>query len=108
MVLIIGKTTREDTDWIPFEIRYAVDEYEIPIIAAYTGYERIMAPAELSFLWPAALNSRIGNGSAHVIHVPFKQAPLTDAIGQFSHDFYPKGGGLGFYSKEAYKSWGIQ
>src|SRR6266478_327669 len=35
LVLIIGKTTRLDTDWVPFEIASAIDTYEIPIIAAY-------------------------------------------------------------------------
>ena len=39
MVLIIGSTTRLDTDWVPFEIGYAVDACKIPIIAAYIGYE---------------------------------------------------------------------
>src|SRR5258706_15113466 len=30
MVLILGKTTRFDTDWVPFESSYAVDTCEIP------------------------------------------------------------------------------
>src|SRR5438093_8188664 len=42
MVLIIGQTTRFDTDWVPFEIEQAVDSYKIPIIAAYPGYDYIM------------------------------------------------------------------
>jgi hypothetical protein len=108
MILIIGNTTREDTDWVPFEIRYAVDDCEIPIIAAYPAYERIMAPAELSHLWPPALAHRIRNATAHVIHVPFKQAPLADAVSQFSHSTYPPGGGLAHYSREAYQSWGLR
>ena len=28
LLLIIGKTTKNDTDWIPFEIKYAVDSCE--------------------------------------------------------------------------------
>ena len=107
MVLIIGNTTKEDTDWVPFEIRYAVDECRIPIIAAYPGYDRISAPNELSGLWPGALSLRIQNNTAHVIHVPFKQQPLSDAIARFSHNQYPKGGGRGHYSREAYQSWGL-
>ncbi len=42
MVLIIGKTTREDTDWVPFEIRYVVDECRIPTIAAYPNTSPIL------------------------------------------------------------------
>ena len=94
MVVIIGQTTRFDTDWVPFEIEYAVDTCEIPIIAAYPGLDFVVAPLALAGLWPAALASRIRSGAAHVIHVPFKREPLRDAIGQFSHDNYPVGQGL--------------
>src|SRR6266478_4918902 len=40
MVLIIGETTRLDTDWVPFEIEQAIDTYNIPIIASYVVWER--------------------------------------------------------------------
>ncbi len=108
MILIIGKTTKEDTDWVPMEISYAVDTCEIPIIAAYPGYNSIQAPSQLSGMWPAALKERINDGSAHVIHIPFREKAITDAISQFSHDNYPKNGGLGYYNDNAYKSWGYK
>lgn len=107
MVLVIGQTTKEDTDWVPFELRYAIDECEIPIIATYPGRGRIISPDRLRHLWPRALEIRIDDGRARVIHIPFKQAPLATAISQFSPTKYPKGGGLGFYTAEAYRSWGI-
>ena len=108
MILIIGLTTKLDTDWVPFEIRYAIDDCKIPIIAAYPGYEVIMAPAELRQLWPSALAARIDNGTAHVIHAPFLEKPLTDAVSQFDMNHFPKDGGLGFYSEAAYRSWGLR
>jgi hypothetical protein len=108
MILILGETTRFDTDWVPFEIEYAVDECRIPIIAAYPGYEYILAPAALAPTWPRALASRISDGRAHVIHVPFKEQPLANAVSRFDYDNYPPGGGLGYYSREAYQSFGIQ
>jgi len=109
MVLIIGKTTLLDDDWVPFEIEKAVDTYDIPIIVTYTGFETpIRIPANLKSLWPNALATRINNGTAHAIHIPFKKAVLLDAISQFSHNAFPLGGGLGFYGDEAYKSFGIQ
>src|SRR6267154_6082417 len=83
MVLIIGDTTRLDTDWVPFEIEQAVDSYEIPIIAAYPDYGPIFEPAGFSPLWPKALADRINMKTARAIHIPFKKAPLLDAIGQF-------------------------
>lgn len=107
MVLIIGQTTREDTDWVPLEIEHAVDQCRIPIIAAYSGYSSILAPADLASLWPAALYERIVAGSAHVIHIPFRKEPLRDAVPRFSMNEYPLGGGLGHYSADTYRSWGL-
>jgi hypothetical protein len=107
--LIIGETTRFDTDWVPFEIIQAVDRYQIPIIAAYTGQDKpIRNPSALSNYWPQALADRINNRTAHVIHVPFRKAVILNAIGQFSHNNFPLNGGLGFYSNEAYRQFGIE
>lgn len=106
MVLIIGVTTRLDTDWVPFEIEQAIDVYEIPVIAAYPDYGPILEPAKVSPLWPKALADRIKRKTARVIHIPFKKAPLLDAIGQFSHSKLPTGA-LNYYSREAYQQWGL-
>jgi hypothetical protein len=108
MVLIIGETTRFDTDWVPFEIEQAVDTYKIPIIATYTVWDKpIRRPAALSGYWPKALEVRINNGTANVIHIPFKKEALKDAI-MFSHDNPPKGKGLGIYNDDAYRALGIE
>ena len=106
MILILGKTTRFDTDWVPFEIAYAIDTCELPIIAAYPEYQYIQNPQSHAAEWPLALAQRIQNGTARVIHVPFKREPLADAISQFSHDSLPTSG-LSYYSREAYASFGI-
>lgn len=108
MVLIIGKTTKDDTDWVPFEIVQAVDKYKIPIIATYVDFETpIRNPASLKSYWPVALQRRIEDASAHVIHIPFKKAVLLHAIGQFSHNNLPNGNGYGYYSDEAYRSFNV-
>lgn len=106
LVLIIGNTTKEDTDWIPFEIAYAVDDCNIPIIAAYTGYNSILDPAQLAPLWPAALADRIRKQTVKVLHIPFKQQPLKEAVGQFHFENMPNGS-LSFYNREAQVSWGL-
>ena len=86
---------------MPFEIEKAVDEYKLPIIGAYTVVNKaICVPVALSRYWPPALKTRIENGTASAIHVPFIQAPLYNAIDQFSHDTLPKGGGLGIYDSD--------
>lgn len=108
MVLIVGKTTHLDTDWVPFEVQKAVDTYKIPIIVAYTVYtDAIRKPRAFKDFWPLALKTRIENGTASAIHIPFRQAPLYDAIDQFSHDHLPIGGGLGIYDDTAYRTWDI-
>jgi hypothetical protein len=105
MVLIVGETTREDHEWIPLEIRYAVDDCEIPIIATYLGHEVILDPTELAPLWPAALAKRIREGTARVIHIPFRMEALRDAIGQFGPEKRPQSG-LSFYDLATYQGWG--
>jgi hypothetical protein len=110
MVLVIGETTRNDTDWVPFEIEQAVDTYQIPIIAAYTKKVcdgPIRHPPALTSYWPLALTTRINNKTAHVIHIPFKKEALLDAISQFSHNKFPPGQGLGIYADSAYQAFGI-
>ena len=107
IVLIIGETTRLDTDWVPFEIEQAIDTYRIPIIAAYTFFDKpIRTPAPLSWFWPQALAVRITSGVTNVLHIPFKKGALSDAI-RFSHDNPPLGKGLGIYNDAAYKTFGI-
>ena len=108
MILIIGDTTKNDKDWVPMEIEYAVDTCDIPIIAVYPGREYILSTKELTALWPKALKDRIESGTASVIHIPFKKEPIKDAISQFDHKNKPKGKGLGVYSEEAYKNFGIE
>jgi len=106
MILIVGDTTWQDTDWVPFEIEYAVDTCGIPIIAAYTGYKNITAPDQLRHLWPASLEARIDSPTVGVIHIPFKQDPLAAAVGQYGPDNHPKGP-LTYYTRETYASWGL-
>lgn len=107
MIVIITNTTRDDDDWVPFEIRYAVDECAIPIIAAYPGMQVIMEPETLSHLWPNALAARIRNSSASVIHVPFYKNVVSDAVGQFGPSALPKGNGLGHYNRSAHRNFGL-
>ena len=104
LLLIIGDTTRFDTDWVPFEISYAVDTCKIPIIAAYPGYKSILNPASHSNVWPKALADRISNKEVRVIHVPFKKEPIKDAISQFDFDNHPNSS-MAYYSKQTYIDW---
>lgn len=104
MLLIIGDTTRFDTDWVPFEIAKAVDVYKLPVIAAYTAFSCILAPADLRPLWPCALLKRIDNNCANVIHLPFMKEPLKAAIDQFHPQNLPPGP-LSYYEHSCYVNW---
>ena len=84
-----------------YEIEKAIDLYEIPLICVYTGYEKINAPSELSGRWPNALTTRINNGTADAIHIPFKKEILLTAINQFSVNNQSPGGPLVTYKNEA-------
>jgi len=106
LLLIIGKTTKNDTDWVPFEIRYAVDDCDLPVIAAYVDYEYILDPAALEDLWPAALKKRINDESARVIHIPFKKKPIAAAIKKYDMNNKPKGA-LTYYTRKTYVNWDI-
>ena len=107
LVLIITRITKNDTDWVPLEIRYAVDDCDLPIIAAYPGYNAILKPVNLASLWPLAFLSRAKNNSMTAIHIPFKKAPILEAIGNFSVHFDNLTGPANFYTRESHESWGL-
>jgi len=107
LVLILTGITKHDTDWVPFEIRYAVDDCDLPIIAAYPDYRVILHPHLLSDYWPQALASRIGNANANVIHIPFAKEPLLDAIGQFSVNAKSPNGAHVCYTADTHRKWGL-
>ncbi|WKV52158.1 TIR domain-containing protein [Dickeya fangzhongdai] len=111
MLLIIGDTTKDDDDWVPFEITKAVDSYKLPLIIAYTkkviNGGIIRNPNALSNYWPQVLKEKIEASSVNAIHIPFLKNIINDAIGQFNHNNPPPGKGLGIYSDDAYRSFGF-
>jgi len=101
MVLIVGPTTRNDTDFVPYEIQYAADTCGIPIIVAYTGYETIMDPQGMRFAWPKALATRIDAATVRAIHIPFKRRFIDTAIKQFTLSSPPSDGQT-YYTRQAH------
>ena len=108
VIVILSKDTRKSGSMLSYEIEQAVDRYKLPLIVAYTGYRAILRPKALSGRWPNALASRINNGSASAIHIPFAKEALLDAIDQFSvQGKKPKGGALGHYGAQAHRNWDL-
>jgi hypothetical protein len=106
MLLIVGQQTRYDTDWVPFEITYALETCGLPIIAAYPDYTYITEPQYLAELWPKALANHIGAGTANVIHVPFQRQAVDTAIRRFNLSNQPSGG-YDFWTASTQRGFGI-
>ena len=107
MVFIVGSTTKDDTDFVPYEIQYSVDTCGIPIIVAYTGYETIMEPAGMRSKWPKALAARIDASTVRAIHIPFKRRFIDMAIRQFTLSS-PPADALTYYNREAHIELGAE
>lgn len=91
MLLILSHNTKKDTDWVPFEIEYAVDVCKIPIIVAYTDVCEKKQVSDRSDLYPNPLLDRIKNNTAYTIRIPFHKDIIKMAISQFTPDNLPKG-----------------
>ncbi len=106
LVLIITSTTRQDTDWVPFEIRYAIDECGLPVICAYPNQRVITGTDHLEYLWPDDLAARIRSDTARTVHVPFLLAPMKAAIDTYSVHNLPHWTRT-WFTDTAYRGWGI-
>lgn len=105
VVIILSEDTRQNGSMLSYEIEKAVDKYKLPLICAYTGFYKIMAPQELATRWPLALKQRIDDGSALAIHIPFKKGALLDALSHTVH-MNALTHGLHYYSLEAHQQLG--
>ena len=105
-LVILSENTRKSGSMISYEIEKAVDQYEIPLVIAYTGYYQIMSPSQLSDRWPNALNTRIKGRAVKAIHIPFKRGAIRDAIGQFTVHRANLSGALHYYTLEAHRNLG--
>jgi hypothetical protein len=87
-LLLVGNTTRLDTDFVPCEINYAIDRSKLPVIVAYVNHKtRITTSCHqaLNNLLPKCLVDRIEDKSANTIHIPFRERIINKAIEDFSY-----------------------
>lgn len=93
MLLLVGQTTRHDTDFVPYEITYAANICKLPIIVCYTEFkQRIVntVPFNLKMLWPKMLSDNINQDKVKTIHIPFKESIIQTAINQFTVGNQPR------------------
>lgn len=84
IIIILSPDTRKFGSMLSFEIEQAVDNYGLPLICAYTGYNGIWGTDEVSNRWPNSLKIRINDNTAKAIHIPFKQAAMIEALNRFT------------------------
>lgn len=107
MLIVLTSQTRKSGSMLSYEIQKAVDGYELPLIIAYPEYERILDVESVRNLWPDSLAQRIDKGYARAIHIAFRNDPIMAAISQFSVQDNRLDTGRHYYSREAYKAWGL-
>lgn len=117
MLLILSSDTNWDRGELNYEIELAIDEFEIPIIIAYTDCEEaLLTPKDFSSYWPKSLKERIDKCiegktdecMVNCIHIPFKKEPIFSAISQFSINDDTIDSPIAYYSKNSYDKWGIK
>jgi hypothetical protein len=90
LLLIATELASINRGLLNWEIEKAVEEYGIPIIVAYPGFDKITSITSLRNRLPSKLIEYIDNGKVKTIHVPFKQAILEKTIQDFSVHTPPK------------------
>lgn len=102
LLLLVGNTTKDDDDFVPYEIEYAIKTCKLPVIVCYVTYRNRITnklPNELIKLIPPKLREFINANSVKTIHIPFRQRILNRALNDFKFDKLPT------YSMSGYKDW---
>ena len=92
LFLLVGNTTRLDTDFVPFEIEYATDTCKLPVIVCYVSERKRLSstvPDRLVNLLPRALKQRMDNDVIKTIHIPFRQRIIAKAIQGYNKNNLP-------------------
>ncbi|GGI17947.1 TIR domain-containing protein [Gottfriedia solisilvae] len=104
MLLLIGKTTKMDDDFVPYEINYAIRTCKLPIIVCYVEEDNRIVnsiPDRLKELWPNSLKVAMEHDEVKTIHIPLKEKVIVQALKDFSLVNQPKYS-IGLYKKSVY------
>lgn len=108
-VLILSKNTKKSKNIIPFEITYAIDECQLPLIIMYPDFESVTSPQKLSMYWPEELKTRIETRQVKAVHIPFSDQPVRDALRRFhinGRQALPNG--YAHFNAAAHQEWGLR
>ena len=106
LVLLVGNTTRLDTDFVPYEIEYAIDRCNLPVIVVYVNHKTRITkncPQHLVNLLPKSLKTRIDNDNVKTIHIPFRERIISKAIEDYNHNNFPSYA-FSLYTESVYNS----
>ena len=106
LLLLVGNTTRLDTDFVPYEIAYAIDKCNLPVILAYVNYKKRITgstPQHLVKLLPKSLKERMDSENVKTIHIPFRERIINKAIKDYKHSSQPSYA-HSIYSESVYDS----
>lgn len=106
MLLIATENSAANRGLLNWEIEQAVEIYDLPIIVAYAGYDKIMRPTLLNDRWPKKLLEYIQDGVVKTIHIGFKLDLIKEAIGDFNFANHPKYT-VSTYTNEVYRKFGL-
>ena len=84
MLLIVTENSAANRGMLNWEIEQAVETYGLPIIVAYTGWNKIPNPYNLQTWWPRKLQEYIQKNIVKTIHIEFKLDLIKQAIDDFS------------------------
>jgi hypothetical protein len=103
LLLIATEFASVNRGLLNWEIEKAVEEYGLPIIVVYPGFEKITSTTALRNRLPAKLVEYLDNEKVKTIHIPFKQGIIEKTIGDFSVHTPPKYT-ITTYTEEFYKN----
>lgn len=102
LLLLVGNTTKDDDDFVPYEIEYAVKTCNLPVIVCYVTYRNRITnqlPSELRKLLPPKLKELIASTSIKTLHIPFRQRIINRALNDYKFDRQPS------YTMSGYQDW---
>lgn len=106
MLLIVTENSAVRRGLLNWEIEQSVELYDLPIIVAYAGINKIKDPYIWQNRWPMKLSEYIRNREAGTIHIGFKLELIKIAIEDFSVRTPPKYV-INTYSDKFHKDLGI-
>ncbi len=81
LLLILGPRSAGSAGWLDWEIGYAIDECQLPVLCTYPGRAAVDPLRGHPAWWPAPLRHAVHASAVPVRHARFRPADLAQALG---------------------------